>query len=161
MLGANDGLVSNLSLVMGVAGASMTPRGILVTGLAGLVAGGYAMAMGEWSSVRISMDSYFREIEVRAEEFSQMPAEEREQLALIYRAKGLTEKAATALADRLISKAPILDPESQQLRIDPLQLRRSSWIAATSSFLLFAAGALFPSYRSFFSQELGRLPQVL
>jgi vacuolar iron transporter family protein len=68
VLGANDGLVSNLTLVMGVAGASMKPHKILLIGLAGLVAGSCAMAMGEWLSVTTSVDSYLREIEVRAEE---------------------------------------------------------------------------------------------
>jgi len=145
VLGANDGLVSNLSLVMGVAGASMTPHAILITGLTGLVAGGCAMAMGEWLSVNTSMDSYLREIEVRAEEFAEMPQEEREQLILIYRAKGLTEEEAAALADRLISTTgPILNMEGKEEARLEHQLAGSAWIAAGSSFLLFAFGAMFP-----------------
>jgi vacuolar iron transporter family protein len=141
VLGANDGLVSNLSLVMGVAGASVPPRIILVTGLAGLVAGACAMAMGEWLSVKTSTDSYLRELEMRAEELAQMPEDERAQLILIYRAKGLTEDEAEALADRLIS------PADRNLRQSPLNFvppGGSPWIAAGSSFLLFASGALFP-----------------
>lgn len=146
VLGANDGLVSNLSLVMGVAGAAMKPHAILVTGLAGLVAGGCAMAMGEWLSVSTSMESYLNEIEVRSEEISQMTTDEREQLTRIYRAKGLTEDAATAMADRMISQHSRFAPEDDQAtrRVDSSRLRRSAWIAAVSSFLLFAMGAMFP-----------------
>jgi vacuolar iron transporter family protein len=145
VLGANDGLVSNLSLVMGVAGAAMRPHAILVTGLAGLVAGGCAMAMGEWLSVSTSNESYLNEIEVRAEEISQMTIDEREQLARIYRAKGLGEEAASAMAERLISQHSRITPESKEAtRVESSQLRRSAWIAAVSSFLLFAIGALFP-----------------
>lgn len=146
VLGANDGLVSNLSLVMGVAGASMTLHAILVTGLAGIVAGGCAMAMGEWLSVNTSMDSYLREIEVRAEEFAQVPEEEKEQLILIYRAKGLTEEEAVRLANRLISgTAPAPGTEvAQSSQSDRRRLGGSAWVAAGSSFLLFAFGAMFP-----------------
>ena len=146
VLGANDGLVSNLSLVMGVAGASMAPHAILITGLAGLVAGACAMAMGEWLSVNTSMDSYLREIEVRAEEFAQIPEEEREELTLIYRAKGLSEEQAAELANRMISaKAPVSGAEAERnVRIDRRRLGGSAWIAASSSFLLFAFGAMFP-----------------
>jgi vacuolar iron transporter family protein len=146
VLGANDGLVSNLSLVMGVAGASMTPHTILVTGLAGLIAGACAMAMGEWLSVNTSTDNYLRQIEVRAEEFSQIPDDEKEQLIRIYRAKGLTEAEAAVLADRLISSADsLLNPQAMhQLPINPGRLGDSPWIAAGSSFLLFASGAIFP-----------------
>jgi len=152
VLGANDGLVSNLSLVMGVAGASMTPHAILVTGLAGLAAGACAMAMGEWLSVSTSMDSYLREIEVRAEEFSQLLGEEREQLILIYRAKGLTQDEATILADRLVSnKGPMLGAGAkEELRIDRRQLGSSARVAAVSSFWLFAFGAMFPVLPFFF-----------
>jgi len=146
VLGANDGLVSNLSLVMGVAGAAMKPHAIFVTGLAGLVAGGCAMAMGEWLSVSTSMESYLNEIEVRAEEISQMNTDEREQLTRIYRAKGLAEETAAAMADRMISQHSRFAPEKGEAttRIDSSRLRRSAWIAAASSFLLFAIGALFP-----------------
>ena len=152
VLGANDGLVSNLSLVMGVAGASMTPHTILVAGLAGLTAGASAMAMGEWLSVSTSADTFLREIEVRAEEFSQVPQEEREELILIYRAKGLTEEEAAILADRLISNSqPIRSAEAKQaLRLNPRQIGGSAWVAACSSFLLFAFGAIFPVLPFFF-----------
>ncbi len=144
VLGANDGLVSNLSLVMGVAGAAMKPHAILVTGLAGLVAGGCAMAMGEWLSVSTSMETYLNEIEVRPEEISLMTADEREQLSRIYRAKGLTDEAAAAMADRMISQHSRLAPDEVTSRVDSSRRRRSASIAAISSFLLFAIGAVFP-----------------
>ena len=86
VLGANDGLVSNLSLVMGVAGAAMTEKTILVTGLAGLLAGAGSMALGEWLSVQSSRELYTRQIEMEQEELDTMPEEEEEELALIYQA---------------------------------------------------------------------------
>ncbi|MBV8138072.1 MAG: VIT1/CCC1 transporter family protein, partial [Deltaproteobacteria bacterium] len=145
VLGANDGLVSNLTLVMGVAGASMKPHAILLIGLAGLVAGSCAMAMGEWLSVTTSVDSYLREIEVRAEELSELPKEEREQLISIYRAKGLVEKEAADLANRLIGQDTTGAINSRRgLESSPGQFTRSAWIAAASSFLLFSSGAMFP-----------------
>ncbi|MBV8135765.1 MAG: VIT1/CCC1 transporter family protein, partial [Deltaproteobacteria bacterium] len=129
VLGANDGLVSNLTLVMGVAGASMKPHAILLIGLAGLVAGSCAMAMGEWLSVTTSIDSYLREIEVRAEELSELPKEEREQLISIYRAKGLVEKEAADLANRLIGQDTTRAIKSRRgLESSPGQFTRSAWI---------------------------------
>ena len=145
VLGANDGLVSNLTLVMGVAGASIKPHTILVIGLAGLLAGSCAMAMGEWLSVSTSAESYLRELEVRADEFG--PEEEKQQLISIYRAKGLAENEAADLADRMLgSQEPVHATESGTgLQGSPSrQFVRSAWIAAVSSFLLFASGAAFP-----------------
>src|SRR5215813_11397085 len=104
VLGANDGLVSNLSLVMGVAGAAAAERTILLTGLAGLVAGACSMAMGEWLSVNSSRELYEKQIATEAAELRQTPEEEKEELALIYQAKGLSEHEAKALATRLLSQ---------------------------------------------------------
>ena len=104
VLGANDGLVSNLSLVMGVAGAGCRPRTILITGLAGLVAGACSMAMGEWLSVNSSRELYQSQIATEADELEQVPEEEKEELALIYQAKGLREAQARALAEQLIGQ---------------------------------------------------------
>ncbi len=83
MLGANDGLCSSLSLVMGVAGADLAPHAILVTGLAGLLAGASSMALGEWLSVSTTRESYHRQIKTEADELEQVPEEEEEELALI------------------------------------------------------------------------------
>ena len=132
VLGANDGLVSNLSLVMGVAGAAVSGRTILLTGLAGLVAGACSMAMGEWLSVTSSRELNQRQIAVEADELQRMPEEEKEELVLIYQAKGLDEAAARALADRLMANQDIaLDTlVREELGIDPDELGGSAWTAA-------------------------------
>lgn len=150
VLGANDGLVSNLSLVMGAAGAATDAQTshatVLVVGLAGLVAGACSMAIGEWLSVTSSRELNQRQIDVEADELARMPQEETEELALIYQAKGLDEKQARALAQKLMSqKDTALDTlVREELGIDPQELGGSAWTAAASSFLLFALGAIFP-----------------
>jgi VIT1/CCC1 family predicted Fe2+/Mn2+ transporter len=152
VLGANDGLVSNLSLVMGVAGAELEPRAVLVTGLAGLLAGACSMAMGEWLSVNSSRELYQSQIATEAEELAVMPQEEQEELALIYQAKGLGADEAHKLAARLISDKPsALDTlVREELGIDPQGLGGSAWTAAGASFVLFALGAIFPVAPFFF-----------
>ena len=152
VLGANDGLVSNLSLVMGVAGAEVSGRTILLTGLAGLVAGACSMAMGEWLSVTSSRELNQRQIAVEADELQRMPEEEKEEMVLIYQAKGLDEPAARALADRLMANKDIaLDTlVREELGIDPDELGGSAWTAAGTSFGLFALGAIFPVAPFFF-----------
>jgi VIT1/CCC1 family predicted Fe2+/Mn2+ transporter len=146
VLGANDGLVSNLSLVMGVAGASVPGGTILLTGLAGLVAGACSMAMGEWLSVTSSRELSQQQIDIEADELKRMPEEEKEEMVLIYQAKGLDEAAARALADRLMAnKDTALDTlVREELGINPAELGGSAWTAAGTSFGLFAAGAIFP-----------------
>ncbi|HBY93069.1 MAG TPA: rubrerythrin family protein, partial [Chloroflexi bacterium] len=146
VLGANDGLVSNLSLVMGVAGAELAGKAILITGLAGLLAGATSMAMGEWLSVQSSRELYQRQIEIEAEEISANPKEEEEELALIYQAKGLAADQARELAARLIAdEATALDTLArEELGINPEELGGSAWEAAATSFFLFAIGAIIP-----------------
>jgi vacuolar iron transporter family protein len=146
VLGANDGLVSNLSLVMGVAGAAVAGKTIVLTGLAGLVAGACSMAMGEWLSVTSARELNQQQIDVEADELTRMPEEEKEELVLIYQAKGLEEAQARALADRLMAnKDTALDTLArEELGIDPDDLGGSPWTAAASSFGLFALGAIFP-----------------
>ncbi len=146
VLGANDGLVSNLSLVMGVAGAEATGNTLLLTGLAGLVAGACSMAMGEWLSVTSSRELSEQQIAVEADELARMPEEELEEMVLIYQAKGLDEGAARALAEKLMAnKDSALDTlVREELGIDPDELGGSAWAAAGSSFGLFALGAIFP-----------------
>jgi VIT1/CCC1 family predicted Fe2+/Mn2+ transporter len=146
VLGANDGLVSNLSLVMGVAGAVAAPRTILITGLAGLLAGACSMAMGEWISVTTARESFQRQIDAEKIELEQVPDEEREELALIYEAKGIPQELARALAQSLIAnKQTALDTlVREELGINPDELGGSAWTAASTSFGLFALGAIFP-----------------
>src|SRR5207253_2776260 len=124
VLGANDGLCSNLSLVMGVAGANLAPHAILLTGLAGLLAGACSMALGEWLSVSTTRESYQRQIQTEADELEQVPEEEEAELALIYQAKGLPEEQAKALAQRLIAnQETALDTlMREELGIDPEEL---------------------------------------
>src|SRR5262245_21986060 len=102
VLGANDGLLSNFSLVMGVAGAQVSANTVLVTGLAGLLAGAGSMAMGEWVSVQSARELAAHQLEIEALELEEIPDEEREELALIYEAKGLDSEQARALAARQI-----------------------------------------------------------
>jgi VIT1/CCC1 family predicted Fe2+/Mn2+ transporter len=146
VLGANDGLLSNFSLVMGVAGARLGSAQILITGLAGLVAGAGSMAMGEWISVKNAREMYGRQIAIERDELAAVPEEEREELALIYRSKGLAADEAEQVADRLMaSPEHALDTLSrEELGIDPSELGGSATAAAASSFVLFAIGAIVP-----------------
>jgi vacuolar iron transporter family protein len=146
VLGANDGLVSNLSLVMGVAGAELSRNGILITGLAGLLAGAGSMALGEWLSVQSSRELFESEIKQEAEELAAVPDEEEEELALIYQAKGLPEAQARELSRRLMAnRENALDTLArEELGIDPDELGGSPWEAAITSFVLFALGAIVP-----------------
>jgi VIT1/CCC1 family predicted Fe2+/Mn2+ transporter len=146
VLGANDGLVSNLSLVMGVAGAAMSARTILITGLAGLLAGAISMALGEWISVQSSRELYANQIQIEKEELEASPEEEMEELALIYQARGMDEASAREFAQGILSnehgalEALVRD----ELGIDPEELGGSAWEAAITSFILFALGAILP-----------------
>ena len=146
VLGANDGLVSNLSLVMGVAGAEMSAEAILITGLAGLLAGGASMAMGEWLSVQSARELYERQIGIEADELAVAPQEEAEELALIYEAKGLPAEEARSVANRLIADPSMaLDTLArEELGLNPDELGGSAWVAAGVSFALFSIGALIP-----------------
>ena len=146
VLGANDGLCSNLSLVMGVAGAAIDSHGILVTGLAGLLAGAGSMALGEWVSVTSSRELAQREIRIEASELREDPEGEGEELKLIYEAKGLSRQEAETMARRLLAdRTTAIDALArEELGIDPKELGGSAWEAAVSSFALFALGAVIP-----------------
>jgi VIT1/CCC1 family predicted Fe2+/Mn2+ transporter/rubrerythrin len=146
VLGANDGLVSNLSLVMGVAGAAADGRTILLTGLAGLVAGACSMAMGEWLSVNSAREMAQMQIDAESTEIKQAPDVEKQELVLIYQAKGLEEHQAVSLAEKIFSNhgAALDTLAREELGLDPQELGGSAWAAAASSFLLFSLGAIFP-----------------
>ncbi len=147
VLGANDGLCSSLSLVMGVAGASgADSRAPLIAGVAGVLAGACAMAMGEWLSVQSARELAQRQLAIEADELKESPEEEQEELALIYQAKGLPRDEAESLAARLISdKSTALDTLArEELGLDPEELGGSAWEAAITSFLLFIGGAIAP-----------------
>jgi VIT1/CCC1 family predicted Fe2+/Mn2+ transporter len=146
VLGANDGLVSNLALVMGVAGADLPGRTILITGFAGLLAGSFSMALGEWLSVQSSRELYEHQIRTEAAEIEASPEEEAEELALIYQARGMEERESEVLARRILSdpKGALDVMAREELGIDPSELGGSPWVAALTSFLLFSTGALIP-----------------
>jgi VIT1/CCC1 family predicted Fe2+/Mn2+ transporter len=144
VLGANDGLVSNLSLVAGVAGAALASRIVFITGLAGLVAGAGAMAMGEWISVQTAREMHTRELEVEAEELERFPLEETDELARLYERRGLPTDGARSLAESVMKNpATALEVMArEELGIDSHQL--SPYKAAASSALLFCLGAIVP-----------------
>ena len=156
VLGANDGLVSNASLVMGVAGAELAGRSILVTGLAGLMAGALSMALGEWLSVQSARELYTHQIGIERDELEASPQEEAEELALIYQSKGLPPEQARAMAERLMADpTTALDTLArEELGIDPEELGGSAWVAAGTSFVLFALGAIIPVAPYFFVEGL-------
>ncbi len=146
VLGANDGLVSNLSLVMGVSGAALSEHAILVTGIAGLLAGAGSMALGEWLSVQSARELYLNQIETEQEELATMPEEEEEELALIYQSRGVDEQQARAFAAGVMqnSQSALETMTREELGIDPSELSGSPWQAAFTSFILFAFGAIVP-----------------
>ena len=153
ILGANDGLASNLSLVMGLAGAGVAHKTLLLAGLAGVAAGACSMAIGEWLSVNGSRELFQAQILAEAEELRRSPEEEKQELALIYQVKGLDETEAWALADRILADKDVaLDTlVREELGIDPQSLGGSPWTAAIASFALFAGGALIPVIPFFFA----------
>lgn len=146
VLGANDGLVSNVSLVMGLAGAAATDRAVLLAGLAGLVAGACSMALGEWLSMNSSREFYQAQITERAERLAVAPEDALQHLASLYREKGMEAGAADALAGHFTEtpRAALDAMVREDLGIDPGELGGSAYGAAISSFCLFAFGALFP-----------------
>lgn len=146
VLGANDGLVSNLCLVMGVAGAGAAPRTILLTGLAGLIAGAVSMALGEWLSVTNSREFARAQLAQEAQEIEETPEAERKELALILQAKGLPRNEARRVAQELMrdNRTALETLAREELGIDPAEMGGAPWKAAGLSFALFAAGALCP-----------------
>ncbi|HRD52036.1 MAG TPA: VIT1/CCC1 transporter family protein [Flavobacteriales bacterium] len=152
VLGANDGLVSNMSLVMGVAGATEGQEGVLLAGLAGLLAGALSMALGEWISVKSSQELYERQMALEMTELETNPEGERKELVLIYMAKGIGEAEAHRLADEAMrdtGKAHALLVK-EELGINAEELQGSAWEAAITSFFLFAIGAILPVLPFFF-----------
>jgi vacuolar iron transporter family protein len=143
--GVMDGLVSNLALVTGVVGGGASPHAVVVTGLAGLVAGACSMAVGEFTSVSSQSELVAAEIAVEQRELQRVPEEEERELTEIYQAKGLTPKLAREVAQEL-SRNPDEAWRAhvqEELGVDPDDLP-SPWVAAGASFVSFAIGALVP-----------------
>ena len=145
VLGANDGLLSNFSLVMGVAGGSSDPTIVLLAGIAGLLAGAFSMAVGEWISVSSQVDFYRNIIARESALFDQAPDRQRRALAGIYAAKGLDDDQADAVADRIMQDRDVaLDTKvREEYGLDPDALG-SPFGAAFSSFVAFSIGAIVP-----------------
>lgn len=145
VFGVNDGLVSNFSLVMGFAGADAKPEYLLLAGIAGLLAGSFSMAAGEYVSMRAQRELFEQQIAMEKQELEISPKEEEEELALIYQAKGIPEDEAHALARRIVAnpRTAIDTLAREELGLDPSELG-SPWVAAVSSFIAFVLGALVP-----------------
>ena len=145
VFGVNDGLVSNTSLIMGVAGASAGAGSVITAGVAGLLAGALSMAAGEYISMRSQREMFEYQIGLERDELGEYPDEEAEELALIYAARGMDLEEA-----RRITRALVKNPEAaldalarEELGLNPDDLG-SPWGAAVFSFLAFAAGAILP-----------------
>jgi VIT1/CCC1 family predicted Fe2+/Mn2+ transporter len=156
VLGGNDGLVSNFSLVMGIAGAVSGQQEVLLTGLAGLLAGALSMALGEWISVKSSQELYENQMQLEMEELETNPEGEEKELALIYISKGIPEEQAMKMAHEIMTNKDhaheILIKE--ELGIYPEDLKGSAMEAAITSFLLFAIGAIIPVIPFFFAEGM-------
>ena len=141
----NDGLVSNFSLVMGVAGGTSNADFVLLAGVAGLFAGAFSMSAGEYVSVRSQRDVYENRIRLEQIEIEQWPEEEEEELTLIYQAKGFSRRDAARIAKQIMTRPQVaLDTMvREELGLDPSQLG-SPTTAAASSFVAFIAGAIVP-----------------
>jgi vacuolar iron transporter family protein len=158
VLGANDGLVSNLSISMGVAGASQGGHAVLIAGLAGMLAGALSMAIGEWLSVQSARELFAHQVKVEREELLQVPDEEEEELTLIYQAKGLTAEQARLMSQSIVGGElgrAVDTLAREELGIDPDELGGSAWVAAITSFFLFALGAIVPVSPFFFASGAG------
>ena len=145
VFGVSDGLVTNVSLILGVAGAHPGGGVVRLTGLAGLVAGAFSMAAGELVSMQAQRELLQRELDVEREALERSPAAERGELVAIYERRGLTRAFATQLADMLMRdpKTALETHAREELGIDPGSLG-SPVVSALSSFVTFALGALLP-----------------
>lgn len=152
VLGANDGLVSNMSLVMGITGAAASNNTILLTGIAGLLAGAISMALGEWLSVQSSRELNLHQIELETAELEASPEDEKKELALLYQAKGMNTVESQKLAEKAFQtkESAIESLIEEELGIDKKELGGSAWEAAIASFVLFSIGAIIPVFPYFF-----------
>jgi len=146
IFGMNDGLVSNLSLIFGVAGSGVSGDVVVIAGFAGLLAGAFSMGAGEYVSMKVQREVYEQLIHKEAHEIATQPEEEQRELARMYEAKGIDPETA-----ELISVALMKDPQvalethaREELGIDMHDGLGSPWAAAGSSFVMFAIGAIVP-----------------
>ena len=154
IFGINDGLLTNTSLIMGFAGASQSRSVIILAGISGLLAGAFSMGTGEYVSMRVQREVLERLIHLEAHELGNDPDLEREELSQIYVRKGLPPELAAQVATELMRDPKIaLDTHArEELGIDPDEGLGSPWGAASSSFVMFAFGALLPLIPFFFTE---------
>jgi len=154
VLGVNDGLVSNFSLIMGVAGGTKDPDIVLLAGVAGMLAGAFSMAAGEYVSMRSQRDVYEHQIQVERAEIKMRPEDKEQELIDIYQRKGLSQSEAQTISSRVMSDPDIaLDTIARELLgVNPSQLG-SPWGASISSFGAFVTGALIPIIPYIFGTE--------
>lgn len=145
VFGAMDGLVSNIALIAGIGAAGASPQTIVLTGVAGLVAGAFSMALGEYASVKTANEQVDSELEIERQAHARNPEGEENELVLNFIEMGMTEKTAKFAASEvhLNSEQAARIHITQELGIDP-DSKPSPWIAAVSSFAMFAAGAFIP-----------------
>jgi VIT1/CCC1 family predicted Fe2+/Mn2+ transporter len=146
IFGMNDGLVSNLSLIFGVAGSGVDRDVVIIAGIAGLLAGAFSMAAGEYVSMKVQREVLEELIHKEAHEIATQPDEEERELAEIYEAKGISATTAALIAAELM-KDPEVALETharEELGIDMQEGLGSPWAAAGSSFVMFAIGAIVP-----------------
>ncbi len=162
VFGVNDGLISNTSLILGVAGANADGATILLTGIAGLAAGAFSMAAGEYVSVRSQREMYEYQIGLERDELAEYPEEEAHELALIYEARGMGRQEALRMARQIIA-----DPQRaldtlarEELGLNPEDLG-SPWGAALFSFISFAIGSSIPLLPFLFGPRGANLPAVI
>ena len=156
VMGGNDGLISNFSLVMGIAGATNGQQEVLLAGIAGLLAGALSMALGEWISVKSSQELYENQIQLELEELEATPDTEEKELELIYKSKGIPEEESVKMAHEIITDKDRAHQVliREELGINPEDLKSSALEAAVTSFFLFAIGAIIPVIPFFFKEGM-------
>ena len=160
VLGANDGVVSTASLIFGVAGATNDGKAILIAGLAGLFAGAFSMGIGEYVSVSTQRDTERAYIEKERQELRDNPAQELEELTVLYQEKGLSAKTARQVAKELTAIDPVKAHLDAELNIDEQELTNPMH-AAVASLLSFTGGALIPLLSAVLSPDHLRIPVTL
>src|SRR5438093_5796546 len=145
IFGVNDGLVSNLSLIMGFTGANVSNHVILLAGVAGLLAGAFSMGGGEYVSMRVQRELFERLLHMEAHELATEPEEEHEELREIYEQRGFPRELAQRVTEVVMADPKVaLDTHArEELGLDPEELG-SPWGAAISSFVMFSVGAAVP-----------------
>ena len=159
VFGINDGLISNASLILGIAGANANQHFILVAGIAGLLAGASSMAAGEYISVRSQREVFEYQINIEKQELSEYPEEEIEELTLIYQARGIPQEEAVKLATLMINNPDtgLATLAREELGLNPEDMV-SPFSAMLSSFIAFGIGAFLPLIPYLFSESSWNLP---